>query len=95
MKDDLISRQAAIDLAPELIVPNEYKYSMYNQAINNYCVEIMQLPSAQPEQQWIPVSGYRKSAKRFSCAMILNVIEVYILPIFMVMVNFMVMTMSI
>ena len=47
--NDLISRQAAIDLAPELIVPNEHKYSIYNQAINNYCVEIMQLPSVQPE----------------------------------------------
>ena len=46
---DLISRQEAIDLAHELIVPNEYKYDLYNQAINNYCVEIMQLPSAQPD----------------------------------------------
>lgn len=46
---DLISRAAAIDLAHELIVPNEYKYGLYNQAINNYCVEIMNLPSAQPE----------------------------------------------
>lgn len=45
----LIERQKAIDLAHELIVPNEYKYGLYNQAINNYCVEIMNLPSAQPE----------------------------------------------
>ena len=57
--NDLIKRQKAIDLAHELIVPNEYKYGLYNQAINNYCVEIMQLPSAQPERQkgkWIPCS---------------------------------------
>ena len=47
--NDLIKRQKAIDLAHELIVPNEYKYGLYNQAINNYCAEIMQLPSAQPE----------------------------------------------
>lgn len=53
---DLIERQAAIDLAHELIVPNEYKYGLYNQAINNYCVEIIQLPSAQPEPHWIPCS---------------------------------------
>ena len=45
----LIERQKAIDLAHELIVPNEYKYGLYNQAINNYCVEIMQLPSAHPD----------------------------------------------
>ena len=50
MVNDLIERQAAIDLAHELIVPNEYKYGLYNQAINNYCVEIMNLPSAEPEQ---------------------------------------------
>ena len=47
-----ISRQAAIDLAHELIVPNEYKYGLYNQAIKNYCVEIMNLPSAQPEHEY-------------------------------------------
>ena len=44
-----ISRQAAIDLAHELIIPNAYKYGLYNQAINNYCVELVQLPSAEPE----------------------------------------------
>ena len=51
---DAVSRQGAIDLAHKLIVPNEYKYGLYNQAINNYCVEIMQLPSAQPRSgKWI------------------------------------------
>ena len=44
----LIERQAAIDLAHELIIPVD-EYRQYNQGINNYCAEIIKLPSAQPE----------------------------------------------
>lgn len=52
---DLISRQAAIDIAQKLIITLD-GYEMHNQAITNYCVEITQLPSAQPEPkkgEWI------------------------------------------
>lgn len=45
---DCISRQAAIDVAKNLIVQMD-EYHQYNQAINNYCAELVQLPSAQPE----------------------------------------------
>ena len=46
--DRLISQQAAIDIAKELTITVE-GYEMHNQAVMNYCAEIMQLPSAQPE----------------------------------------------
>ena len=46
--NDTISRQAAIDVAHELIIPMD-EYRQYNQGINNYCAEIIKLPSAQPE----------------------------------------------
>jgi hypothetical protein len=52
---DLISRQAAVDIAPKLIVTLD-GYEMHNQAVANYCVEITQLPPAQPERirgRWI------------------------------------------
>lgn len=45
---DTISRQAAISLAGDLQINGE-EYHMYNQAINNYCTEIMGLPSTQHE----------------------------------------------
>ena len=48
MENDYISRQAAIDLAHEFIIPMD-EYGQYNQGINNYCAEIIKLPSAQPE----------------------------------------------
>lgn len=54
---DLVERQAAISLAGDLQIHGD-EYHMYNQAINNYCTEIIGLPSAQPEQKigyWIPV----------------------------------------
>lgn len=44
--DDLISRQAVIDIAKDLIITIN-GYEQYNQAVNNYSVKIMQLPSAQ------------------------------------------------
>ena len=49
MTKDLISRQAAISLAGDLQIHGD-EYHMYNQAINNYCTEIMGLPSAQQER---------------------------------------------
>ena len=45
---DCINRQAAIDLARELIIPMD-EYGQYNQGINNYCAEIIKLPSAEPD----------------------------------------------
>ena len=45
--DDSISRKAAIDITKELTITVE-GYEMHNQAVMNYCAEIMQLPSAQP-----------------------------------------------
>ena len=45
---DCISRQAAIDVGRDLIIPVD-GYHMYNQAINNYCAELINLPAAQPE----------------------------------------------
>lgn len=53
--NDLISRQAAISLAGDLQIHGD-EYHMYNQAINNYCTEIMGLPPAEPETRWIPCS---------------------------------------
>lgn len=52
---DCISRQTAIDIAKNLIVQMN-EYHQYNQAINNYCAELVQLPSVQPERKkgkWI------------------------------------------
>ena len=45
---DLISRQAAANIAADLQIHNE-DFALYNQAVNNYCAELMKLPSAQPE----------------------------------------------
>ena len=45
---ELIDKQAAVDIAKELTITVE-GYEMHNQAVMNYCAEIMQLPSAQPE----------------------------------------------
>ena len=46
--DDLISRQQAIDIAKDLTITVE-GYEMHNQAVMNYCADIMQLPPIQPE----------------------------------------------
>lgn len=51
--NELIDRQAAIDVGSDLIIPVD-GYHMYNQAINNYCAELTNLPAA--ESQWIPCS---------------------------------------
>ena len=63
MKSDLISRQAAINIAPGLLIPME-EYHQYNQGVNNYCLELSQLPSAQPEA--IPIAWLEEKAKWFS-----------------------------
>ena len=47
--DELISKQAAIDLW------EKYHYTIAVDAIR-YDAELRQLPSAQPEQHWIPVT---------------------------------------
>ena len=64
---DLISRQAAIDalekvaeLFPWRVPGNRDTYDRYNEAWNDAIgraeIEIEELPSAQPEQRWIPCS---------------------------------------
>lgn len=52
---ELIDKQMAINIAPKLIIALN-GYEMHNQAVTDYCVEIMQLPPTQPEQRWIPCS---------------------------------------
>ena len=52
---DCISRQQAIDIAKELTITIE-GYEMHNQAVMNYCAEIMRLQPIQPEPKrgkWI------------------------------------------
>ena len=57
---DCISRQQAIDIAKDLTITVE-GYEMHNQAVMNYCADIMQLPPIQPDivrckdcKNWIP-----------------------------------------
>ena len=50
---DCISRQQAIDIAKDLTITVE-GYEMHNQAVMNYCADIMQLPPIQPKRgRWI------------------------------------------
>ena len=50
---DCISRQQAIDIAKDLTITVE-GYEMHNQAVMNYCADIMQLPPIQPKRgKWI------------------------------------------
>ena len=42
---ECISRQAAINIAKDLLIEID-EYHQYNQAINNYCAELMKLPSS-------------------------------------------------
>ena len=46
---DCISRQQAIDIAKDLTITVE-GYEMHNQAVMNYCADIMQLPPIQPKR---------------------------------------------
>lgn len=47
--NDTISRQAAIDIAKDLIITIN-GYEQHNQAVNNYSARIMQLPPVAPKQ---------------------------------------------
>ena len=50
---DCISRKQAIDIAKDLTITVE-GYEMHNQAVMNYCADIMQLPPIQPKRgRWI------------------------------------------
>ena len=51
--DDLISRQAAIDAINRLDIPEDM---CVFEILSHIELEIGTLPSAQPEQRWIPVS---------------------------------------
>ena len=56
--DDLISRRQAIDIAKELTITIE-GYEMHNQAVTNYCAEIIQLPPIQPKRgKWIKTARW-------------------------------------
>ena len=51
--NDLISRATAIDIAKRLIIPSD-DYHQHNQAVNDYCAELMQLPSVKKRTgKWI------------------------------------------
>ena len=64
--NDLISRQAAIDIAKELTITLD-GYEMSNQAVMNYCAEIMQLPPAHPKRgKWI-LKSYRWECDQCGC----------------------------
>ena len=69
---DTISRQAAISLAGDLQIHGD-EYHMYNQGINNYCAEIMGLPSTQSERKkgkWI---HGREIARQYLCNELVNI----------------------
>ena len=53
MKDDYISRQAAINAIGNI---PDYDDGMVFEALSHAIRDIALLPSAQPEQQWIPCS---------------------------------------
>lgn len=58
--NELIDRQAAIDVGRDLIIPVD-GYHMYNQAINNYCAELTNLPAAEHERKtghWIMINDF-------------------------------------
>ena len=53
---DLIDRQQAIDVLEERLQANGYSNVALVSELNRSIGYLMQLPSVQPEQQWIPVS---------------------------------------
>ena len=59
---DCISRTQAIDIAKELTITVE-GYEMHNQAVVNYCAEIMQLPPTQPEPE--SISKWKKEFREY------------------------------
>ena len=54
--NDLISRQAAINVLEERLQANGYSNVALVSELNRSIGYLMQLPSVQPEQQWIPVT---------------------------------------
>ena len=65
--NELIDRQAAIDVGSDLIIPVD-GYHMYNQAINNYCAELTNLPAVESERKtgkWILVTD--NNGQHFIC----------------------------
>ena len=62
---DLISRQAAIDAIEHRLAEPAYQHTGEDWYVGMNCAEseLYELPSAQPEQRWIPcseVTGERK-----------------------------------
>ena len=54
---DAISRQQAINIAKDLTITVE-GYEMHNQAVMNYCADIMQLPPIHPKRgKWHYTDG--------------------------------------
>ena len=53
---DLISRQAAIELAMQYCTDDDGSCSKADRDIRELLDDLENLPSAQPEQQWIPCS---------------------------------------
>ena len=56
--DDLISRQAAIDAIEHRLAEPAYQHTGEDWYVGMNCAEseLYELPSAQPEQRWIPCS---------------------------------------
>ena len=53
--DDLISRQAAIDAIKSRKTAEQSSAGIMRNAVVDFCIDIVKkLPSAQPEQRWIP-----------------------------------------
>ena len=62
---DCISREKAIDIAKDLTITVE-GYEMHNQAVMNYCADIMQLPPIQPKRgKWIEDKGQQTLMQNF------------------------------
>ena len=57
--NDWIERQVALSIAKDLIILLD-GYQQNNQAVNNYCAELVKLPSVQPERKkgmWYKPTG--------------------------------------
>ncbi len=64
MNDDLISRQAAIELAMQYCPDDDGTCSKADEDIRNLLDELEDLPSAHPEPQWIPCSERLPEAQK-------------------------------
>ena len=55
--DDLISRQAAIDaISCDITITGRQNAELIAETIGSFVDRIKRIPSAQPEQRWIPVT---------------------------------------